>query len=1438
MVLDGRWDPAVPMELSTRPAPMVVASFAPAYLPAAFGVHAAVPVPLQATMHELLHAMGLADFVMCRPDGRVLLRLNESLDGDLIAGMRFAPEDSVSAWLGSISPAMTATYPDWCVQPIPPPLMQRQLPVWFSATGQQIGTGFANADGDVGTEPTAVCVGFVPVRERTTWAQVRQAVVAALGCLRGGRLTDTGGIDHWLSFVHVAKKRSWLQGSWSKGLGMQEGLTDAQECPALLEGGWGSPFEQAGAPPDAEADMYQPVNPTGLQVLVVVSAGRSGTSRASQWARKDAVAAGLGVYEAEGFYEPGLIMVTSDSESGRGTKVGVSLADVWGCLPRICSAVHLGSRTGVTVPVPIPVPAAALVCPELAEAVHAAVSEMWAFSMDNLLPSDYMEYMHRALNMLLQHGRPLGFQRGSFPTMAVIGLDPEHQWDIPTAMLNRARLDTSDPPNMLANARNKSARRNARMIRLFWLVAAYLRNNRASQDPETVVAMRGMLAHAGLVKGEQKKRAAVMASHPLPQVTNPRSLTGRGDEGRAEGGQPSPVADLGDDDDAQDALLQLGLPALGARDLATLPVGDIIDQGTFREGGALHFLIRIQEEVDVRGRVVLTAWVPESSPLVSRDAMAEFLQGQAGSLPVVRQQGGMQMVQGMATRGLQYPAYTTGWAAQWSLDAQLTRGEQTLEVERILSHRVAHDTDTGVAYNVYMVKWVGYENEQVERDEGIAALEGPEHDMACPLLLRDYHARRAADAAAGGAGAGEPSAEAFDLTPAMRLLFAEPEPIADPLCRKCFGVMNTAHALGPHTADVCTLAPSGPMQQVSVAMAHGVLEHLGRGALDSLLPHVADSRLGRVLPFERLSPEQRVGARDAASRLYPAIVPQQREVVAEQRRQAKPPSHPAPLSSRRQRRPAVAGGAGTPDSAQLGAEEGGASDTGQAAQASAPAAAMAALELQVAQLQEQLRAHTEAQGRSQGLVQEGLVPEVPVLDYLRQVRVAQQQQAVLHAAVTRQTNATQGASIHTAAVPTPHGPPPFYGGLGRDEPLCAGAPGVGAPYEGGVGVAPLQGTMVPGSKPANMFDGFSWGHRATELEFMLEFMQQGGSDGHADRHPSHIVAAMMGYNTRLYARGTGSELRCEFNNVASFAQSERISRGSPACLAEEKAVTKLDDARSGVSLQGNQLIIQTGCSRTLPASRPKAIASRALYVEAAVAQEECAATVLDARGVQVVPGRMTRDLLVELRRSHLQVLDDYFLNADYPAPVAKLRFEQWLKWDEDVRAKLGRECPPSWAFYPSGPCGNILHRHLVKVGAVSGGGLLNPGTGGPAPHVPGPGVPRPRLTGAGGAGSTGAPGGADAPRANPSTASTGSYPNIAAFRAAYATAPPGRKSGLGCCLEHSYDGSCTRTVTEVAGFVPYCTDAAGVKRMHLCVRCTQGHAPEGLGKCSSPRKFR
>jgi hypothetical protein len=67
---------------------------------------------------------------------------------------------------------------------------------------------------------------------------------------------------------------------------------------------------------------------------------------------------------------------------------------------------------------------------------------------------------------------------------------------------------------------------------------------------------------------------------------------------------------------------------------------------------------------------------------------------------------------------------------------------------------------------------------------------------------------------------------------------------------------------------------------------------------------------------------------------------------------------------------------------------------------------------------------------------------------------------------------------------------------------------------------------------------------------------------------------------------------------------------------------------------------------------------------------------------------------------------------------------------------------------------------------------------------------------------------------------------------------PGRKSGLGCCLEHSYDGSCTRTVTEVAGFVPYCTDAAGVKRMHLCVRCTQGHAPEGLGKCSSPRKFR
>ena len=176
-----------------------------------------------------------------------------------------------------------------------------------------------------------------------------------------------------------------------------------------------------------------------------------------------------------------------------------------------------------------------------------------------------------------------------------------------------------------------------------------------------------------------------------------------------------------------------------------------------------------------------------------------------------------------------------------------------------------------------------------------------------------------------------------------------------------------------------------------------------------------------------------------------------------------------------------------------------------AAQADATTPDVAALELQVAQLQEQLRAHTEAQSQSQGLVQECLVPEVPVLDYLHQVRVARQQQAVLHATVTRQTNATQGAGIHTAAVPTPYSSPPLYGGPGGNEPLCEGAAGAGPPYAEDVGVAPLQGTMVPGTKPASMFDGFSWGHRSTELEFMLEFMRQGGSDGHADRHPSHIV---------------------------------------------------------------------------------------------------------------------------------------------------------------------------------------------------------------------------------------------------------------------------------------------------------------------------------------------
>ena len=179
---------------------------------------------------------------------------------------------------------------------------------------------------------------------------------------------------------------------------------------------------------------------------------------------------------------------------------------------------------------------------------------------------------------------------------------------------------------------------------------------------------------------------------------------------------------------------------------------------------------------------------------------------------------------------------------------------------------------------------------------------------------------------------------------------------------------------------------------------------------------------------------------------------------------------------------------------------------------------------------------------------QGLLPDGPIAGHLHHLHVARQQQAVLQDILVQQTNASQGVHMDGgvshgvstavgAAAAAAGGPARSYGSLGlpplySSQPhgmpqsyMGAGSPVADYPGSSAGGHSPLQGTIVTdaasqGAKPANLFDTFPWRLSRTEFEFMLAGLGQGGRDLHADRHPSHAVAALMGYNARLYARGT------------------------------------------------------------------------------------------------------------------------------------------------------------------------------------------------------------------------------------------------------------------------------------------------------------------------------
>ena len=138
-----------------------------------------------------------------------------------------------------------------------------------------------------------------------------------------------------------------------------------------------------------------------------------------------------------------------------------------------------------------------------------------------------------------------------------------------------------------------------------------------------------------------------------------------------------------------------------------------------------------------------------------------------------------------------------------------------------------------------------------------------------------------------------------------------------------------------------------------------------------------------------------------------------------------------------------------------------------------------------------------------------------------------------------------------------------------------------------------------GLQPSNLFDAFSWEQQLTEFNFILQALCQGGPDGYEDRHPLYIVAALAGYNAKLTARGHHVR-RFALNMVQGYGDKNLVVRDSPKCALEHKSVTKMDDAKSGLQVQGSTLVVQSGCTRTLRTPVLEPISSRAEYVEAAV----------------------------------------------------------------------------------------------------------------------------------------------------------------------------------------------------------------------------------------------
>ena len=194
-------------------------------------------------------------------------------------------------------------------------------------------------------------------------------------------------------------------------------------------------IQQARPAPLAEAGSYLPVASDDLDVLVVVAVGNPGTSRTKRWEAVANVASALAMYEAPGFYEDGLLLVTSDSADGEGAKVQLQsdlllLTDACQDLGTVPTPTVVGQPVLADAPTPVVVaepaasnsgegeteagtaaiqvvqrPSADVSGDEVTAEVRAALAELCAAGQEGLLPREYAGYMMTALEFIGRHGR-------------------------------------------------------------------------------------------------------------------------------------------------------------------------------------------------------------------------------------------------------------------------------------------------------------------------------------------------------------------------------------------------------------------------------------------------------------------------------------------------------------------------------------------------------------------------------------------------------------------------------------------------------------------------------------------------------------------------------------------------------------------------------------------------------------------------------------------------------------------------------------------------------------------------------------------------------------------------------------------------------------------------------------------------------------------------